>query len=62
MSNVWLTRDQVAKLYEMMRHFKEAESFKVTGTSGNGIGYAVVVSFDVLDVTAKVDITEYNKW
>lgn len=62
MSSVWLTRDQIAKLYEMMRHFKETENFKVTGTSGSGIGYAVTTSFDVMDVTARVDITEYNKW
>jgi len=62
MSSVWLTRDQITKLYEMMRHFKEVESFKVTATSNNGIGYAVTASFEVLDVTAKVDITEYDKW
>lgn len=62
MSSVWLTRDQITKLYEMMRHFKETESFRVTGTSTSGIGYSVTTSFEVLDVTAKVDITEYDKW
>jgi len=62
MSSVWLTRQQINDLYRMMEHFQEAKEFKLTANNNSGIGYAVAVSFNALDVTAKVDITEYDKW
>jgi Holliday junction resolvase len=61
--SITLNREQIEKLYEIAKHFKEINHFNIKTDSSSGIGVGVVVSFDLFQKNdTMVDITDVKEW
>lgn len=61
--NIKLNRDQLLRITTMANQFPDVEHFNLYREAGGGIGYTVVVEFDLPEqIVARVDITDVKDW
>lgn len=60
---ITLNREQIAKLNEIVNHFKEINKFTVQADTSSGIGVGIQVTFDLFEKEdTTVDITDVKDW
>lgn len=60
---ITLNREQIAKLNEIVSHFKEINRFTIVEDHSSGIGTGIEVRFGLFDDNdTKVDITDIKEW
>jgi hypothetical protein len=58
-----LTRDEIEKLAELAKHFKEVNLFSIVQDSSSGIGVTTKVTFNLFeDNDTNVNITDVKSW
>ena len=58
-----LTRAEILKLSEIVKHFDEIDLFTIVQDSSSGIGTSTVVKFDLFNKKdTSVDITDLEAW
>jgi hypothetical protein len=58
-----LTRDEIEKLAEIAKHFKEINLFSIVQDSSSGIGVTTKVTFNLFENNdTNVDITDVKSW
>lgn len=63
MNKITLNRKQVAKLTEIVDHFKEIEHFTVETDNISGIGVGIQVKFDLFEKNdTNINITDLSEW
>lgn len=63
MNKITLNRKQVAKLTEIVDHFKEIEHFTVETDNSSGIGVGIQVKFDLFEKNdTNINITDLSEW
>ena len=67
MTELALTRSQIAKLYELTQKVESTEWFTIKEDSSSGIGPSVTVHFDMFndsdkDTDTVVNITDVSTW
>ena len=62
-AGITINRGQFHKLYQLVEHFKDINTFTVYTDSGSGIGPSVHVRFDLFDTDdTQVNITDTRDW
>jgi hypothetical protein len=60
---IMLNREQIGKLNEIVKHFKEINHFTIQTESVSGIGVGIQVSFDLFEKDdTTIDITDVKEW
>ena len=64
MKQITLTRQQITKMNKIVDHFKDIKNFTIVEDHSSGIGPAISIKCNLLDVDTemKADITDYNGW